>query len=326
MAKRASLSGEKAEAVLNIVKPEPAPTALDEGTGGVFDHIGTTLTTTQRVVDEVPLERIRANPFQPRWAVDEATVTALVHSFSQRGFFGTLTARQRGRWFELAYGHQRLEAARQAGLTTLPLEVRELSDEEMLEFALSENLQRKDLSQLEEGEIFVRWQREMGRSERDIAERLGKSRGYVRNRIETATLPDDLKTILREQATRSAPEADEVGLPPRFELSPAAAKELARVPGEPLRRRLTAEVLSRQLNFQQTKLLVEHGLRAAETAEPPTPSRAPARAEHMFGSLMRRLEEEARRIPTARRQEAIQSLDELIARAEQIRESLRKMR
>ncbi|MDQ4074740.1 MAG: ParB/RepB/Spo0J family partition protein [Chloroflexota bacterium] len=314
------MSKKKADSLLNL--PEEETTRVEERRGNsLLGQIGDDTLTSQRVVEEVPLGRIRPNPFQPRWAADESTIRELAHSMQQRGFFGALTARRRGRWYELAYGHQRLEAARRVELATLPLEVRELSDEEMLEYALSENLQRKDLSQLEEGEMFLRWQEELGRSEREIAERLGKSRGYVRNRIETARLPDDLKEILREQASHPSLVTEE-GLPPRFELSAAAAKELARIQDGAERRQLVQEVLSRQLNYRQTKALVE---RASN------PPRAVSRrdgdgSEHLFGSLMRRLEAEARRVPAEERQEAIRALDELIARAEQLKESLRTMR
>lgn len=324
MAKRASLGKKQVDSLLNLhADVSDEERAADTPTPSLLNQIGNDALTTQRVLEEIPLSRVRANPFQPRWAVDEATIVELVHSMQQRGFYGALTARRRGRWYELAYGHQRLEAARRVGLETLPIEVRELTDEEMLEYALSENLQRKDLSQLEEGEMFLRWQEDLGRTERDMAERLGKSRGYVRNRIETARLPKDLKTILREQAMRGGLEVDEDTLPPAFTLSPAAAKELARIEDETLRRQLTQEVQSRHLNYSQTKALVRRTLHppAPAVAAKPTPE-----PEHLFGSLMRRLEAEAQRVPPTERDEAIRALEELIARAEQIKDTLRQMR
>jgi ParB/RepB/Spo0J family partition protein len=323
VAKRASVSGEKASVLLNL-PAEENPAGSEAVGDSMLGQIGDDTVETRRVVDEVPLSRIRANPFQPRWAVDEATVTELAHSMQQRGFLGILTARKRRRWYELAYGHQRLEAARRAGLTTLPVEVKDLSDEEMVEYALTENLQRKDLSQLEEGEMFVRWQTELGRSERDIAERLGKSRGYVRNRIETARLPDDLKEVLKDQTTTPASSIDDTSLPARYELSPAAAKELARIENMGLRQQVTAEVLSRQLNFQQTKLVVDRALRPARPEVEPEP--AEASLENRFSRLMVRLEDEVRRVPPEERKEAIRALDELLARVEQMREHLKTMR
>lgn len=319
MAKRASLNKQQAESLLNM--PKDAGRPPETGDNALLDHIGEGTLTTQRIVEEVPLSRIRPNPFQPRWAVDEATVAELVHSIEQRGFYGTLTARSRGRWYELAYGHQRLEAAQRANLATLPLEVKELTDEEMLEYALSENLQRKDLSQLEEGEMFERWQNELGRSEREIAERLGKSRGYVRNRIETARLPADLKEVLRAQTGKPPLTDDEEKLSPSFELSAAAAKELARVEDGDQRYALTQEVLARTLNFRQTKALVEQLLQPARTITP-TKKEEPG----LFEALMNRLEQEAQRVPREARHDAIRALDELIARAEQLKETLRKKR
>jgi len=162
------------------------------------------------------------------------------------GFFGALLGRRQHRHIELAYGERRVRAAKMAGLQEIPMEIRDLSDEAMFNVALVENEQRRDLTQLEVGEAILRAKEQFNLSEREIAARLGKSKGYVRNRIETAMLPEDLKEKLRT--------TDE------DKFSASHARELARIEDPFTRALTTSKVIHEGLNYQDTKLAVERAL------------------------------------------------------------------
>ena len=233
---RARLSSDlaKHQLGLNVGSPILAEIAGARGASGP---------TGEQTIEQVPVDLILPNPFQPRRDFDEQGLQELAEVMKSMGFFGSLVGRRQQRHIQLAYGERRVRAAKMAGLQEIPMEIRTLSDEDMFNIAVVENEQRRDLTQLEVGEAFVRAQEQFGLSERQIAERLGKSKGYVRNRIETARLPEDLKARLRTTTEDT--------------FSASHARELARIENEITRRMLTDRVRDENLNYQQTKQEVE---------------------------------------------------------------------
>ncbi len=202
--------------------------------------------TGERTIEKVPVDLIRPNPFQPRRDLDEPGLAELAEVMKSMGFFGALLGRRQHRHIELAYGERRVRAAKMAGIQEIPMEIREISDEDMFNIALVENEQRRDLTQLEVGEALLRAKEQFGLSERQIAERLGKSKGYVRNRIETAQLPEDLKEKLRTTT-------EDI-------FSASHARELDRIKNPFTRQQITNKVLQEGLNYQQTKFEVDRAL------------------------------------------------------------------
>src|SRR5579885_449423 len=202
--------------------------------------------TGERTIEKVPVDLIRPNPFQPRRDFDEPGLTELAEVMKSMGFFGALLGRRQHRHIELAYGERRVRAAKMAGIQEIPMEIREISDEDMFNIALVENEQRRDLTQLEVCEALLRAKEQFGLSERQIAERLGKSKGYVRNRIETAQLPEDLKEKLRTTT-------EDI-------FSASHARELDRIKNPFTRQQITNKVLQEGLNYQQTKFEVDRAL------------------------------------------------------------------
>jgi ParB family chromosome partitioning protein len=243
---RARLSSDlaKHQLGLNVGSPILAEIA---GAKGASAPIG------EQAIEQIPIELILPNPFQPRRDFDEQGLQELAEVMKSMGFFGALLGRRQQRHIQLAYGERRIRAAKMAGLQEIPMEIRALSDEDMFNIAVVENEQRRDLTQLEVGEAFLRAQEQFGLSERQIAERLGKSKGYVRNRIETARLPEDLKAVLRT-TTEDA-------------FSASHARELARIENEITRRILTDRVKNESLNYLQTKQEVEDVLWRLEHPE-----------------------------------------------------------
>jgi ParB family chromosome partitioning protein len=147
----------------------------------------------------LPIEHLHDNPFQPRQVLDPAGIAELASVIKTQGFQGTLVARPhpttRGA-YELAFGHRRREAARQAGLTTLPVSVQQLTNEDMITLAITENIQRSDLTPLEEGDTYRLMIEQLGYTQEQIAQEIGKDRGYVVNRLRAARAPDDVRALV----------------------------------------------------------------------------------------------------------------------------------
>ena len=156
------------------------------------------LAETQTVTPIAP-ERLLDNPYQPRRTLDPAGIAELAGVMATQGFQGALAARphpsQPG-YYQLAWGHRRREAARQAGLATVPVIVRDLADEELVILAITENIQRTDLSPLEEGDTYRLMIDELGYTQEQIATEIGKDRGYVVNRLRVARAPDDIRALV----------------------------------------------------------------------------------------------------------------------------------
>ncbi len=151
----------------------------------------------------IEIERLQDNPYQPRLTIEEAGLQELAQVIKTQGFQGVLVARphpdsesKEAPRYQLTAGHRRREAARVAGLKTLPVVIKELSNEEMVSLAITENIQREDLTPLEEGKIFLLMSEEMGYTHEQIAREIGKNRGYVENRLRVARAPQDIQELV----------------------------------------------------------------------------------------------------------------------------------
>ena len=147
------------------------------------------------VLTLVPVRDVRANPDQPRKHFDEEKLAELAASINAHGLLQPIVVRRAAEGFELVAGERRLRAAQLAGIDRLPALVREVEDP--LELALIENLQREDLSPLEEAEALAALIARHGYSHREVAELLGKSRPYVSNTLALTRLPGVVKTDLQ---------------------------------------------------------------------------------------------------------------------------------
>jgi len=150
-------------------------------------------------LEYIPIERLYPNPFQPRKSFDEDGLRELAASIAKNGFFGNLLVRgkkgKRGQ-FELAFGERRLRAAGQAGLTSLPCEVRkDLSDQQMAEFAMVENIQREDLNPAEEIEALSQLKSITGLSMQNLATKIGKSKTWVVERLRVGKYLEILEAV-----------------------------------------------------------------------------------------------------------------------------------
>jgi ParB family transcriptional regulator, chromosome partitioning protein len=148
-------------------------------------------------VRNVDVDRITPNPEQPRLAFDETSLEELAASIREHGVLQPILVRplEDGE-FQLIAGERRWRASRAAGLATVPALVEEIDDDTALEISLIENLQREDLSPLDEAAMYDRMVREHGYSVRRLAQKLGKDKGYLENRLRLADAPDDIRELV----------------------------------------------------------------------------------------------------------------------------------
>jgi ParB family chromosome partitioning protein len=142
---------------------------------------------------EIAVEQITPSPFQPRRTFDEGKIDELAASIRMQGIIQPLVVRPQGDRFELIAGERRWRAAMKAGLTRVPVVIRAASDHEALQLALVENLQREDLSPIEEAAGYRRLQEEFHWSQEEMAEKVGKSRPTIANSLRLLTLPSEVQ-------------------------------------------------------------------------------------------------------------------------------------
>lgn len=147
----------------------------------------------------IPLNKITHSPLQPRGKIEEESLKELIASIKEKGVLQPVLVRKNGDNFELVYGHRRFEAAKKAGLNEIPAIVKELSDREVIEIAIIENIQREDLNPIDEAMSYKRLIKEFGLSQEEIAERVGKNRSTIANKLRLLNLPEKVQDALRNK-------------------------------------------------------------------------------------------------------------------------------
>lgn len=143
----------------------------------------------------VPIEQIDPNPNQPRQVMGD--LTELVSSITEQGVIEPIVVRQRGSRFQIVAGERRYQAAVRAGLEELPVVIRDVDDVGILEIALVENLQRKDLTPFEESEALHALCHQAGYTHERLAQKLGKSRTVITESLSLSQMPDHVKQLCR---------------------------------------------------------------------------------------------------------------------------------
>lgn len=202
----------------------------------------------------LPVGRLKPGKYQPRRQFDEQAIADLVESVREKGILQPLLVRPLGDGYEIVAGERRWRAAQRAQLHEVPVIIRDLSDREALEIALVENLQRADLSVLEEADGYRRLIDEFSHTQDELAKAVGKSRSHVANVMRLLALPDPIKGML------------EAG-----QLTPGHARALLTA-ADPLD--AARQVVDGNLNVRQTEKLVQE----TGTARP-TRGRPPAHAK-----------------------------------------------
>ena len=146
----------------------------------------------------IAISAIRPNPDQPRQYFDNEALDELADSMKRRGVIQPIVVRPHGKNFQIVAGERRWRAAQRARLHQVPAIVRQLSDEETLEIAIVENVQRRDLNAIEEAEAYVKLSEDFGHSQAKLAELVGKSRSHVANIMRLLELPESVRDLVAE--------------------------------------------------------------------------------------------------------------------------------
>ncbi|EHJ07107.1 ParB/RepB/Spo0J family partition protein [Staphylococcus simiae] len=149
-------------------------------------------------VIQIKLEQIKANPYQPRKTFDDIHLNNLADSIKQYGILQPIVVRKTIQGYYIVVGERRFRASKLAGLTTIPAIIKDLSDEDMMELAVIENLQREDLNAIEEAESYQRLMRELNITQREVAKRLSKSRSYIANMLRLLHLPQSIMVMVKK--------------------------------------------------------------------------------------------------------------------------------
>lgn len=191
-------------------------------------------------VYQVDITKIQTNPYQPRKVFDPQAIEELRLSIQQFGVLQPLLVRRVGEDYELIAGERRLRAAKSAGLTEVPVIFREMSDDDSAVVALIENLQRSDLSFLEEASAFYQLIHIHGMTQEAIAGRIGKNQSTVANKLRLLKLSDAVQALLAEN-----------------NLTERHARALLKLSDETTQLEVVRRVVAQKLTVQQTEALIE---------------------------------------------------------------------
>lgn len=152
--------------------------------------------STNEEIVELPLSELRSNPYQPRKNFDETALQELANSIKEHGVFQPIIAKKSIKGYEIIAGERRVKASILAGKETIPTILRDFSDQDMMEIALLENLQRENLNALEEAIAYKKLIDELSLTQDKLAERLGKSRSHITNMLGLLSLPEEVKDMI----------------------------------------------------------------------------------------------------------------------------------
>jgi ParB family chromosome partitioning protein len=201
---------------------------------------------------ELDIDLLTPNPKQPRLDMDEPRLDELAQSIRSNGVLQPILVRPAGSRYEIVAGERRWRAAQRAGLLKVPVTIREIADDKLLEVALVENIQREDLNPIEEAQAYRRLSDDLHLSQEQIATGVGKDRSTIANYVRLLRLPVEVRNDLASKA-----------------LSMGHARALLGLQDEAAQRRVAREVVSRGLSVRETETLVR------KATAPPKPELAP---------------------------------------------------
>jgi len=236
--------------------------ALLEGSISEIQGPEYTSLPVQHVVSSILLDHIETNPFQPRSAFDEKELSELAVSIQEQGIIQPVTVRKTGpEKFQLISGERRCRAAKLAGLAEIPAFIRLANDEQMLEMALVENIQRQDLNPLEIAMSFHRLIEECRIRQDDLSQKVGKDRSTVSNYIRLLKLPIEIQVALRD------------GI-----ISMGHARALITIEDEKQQLQVLQRILEKKLSVRQVEDHVRNLLRPSK----PAPAKAQAELPYHY--------------------------------------------
>ena len=155
--------------------------------------------TAKDEIVQIKLSELRSNPYQPRLYFDEAALQELADSIKEHGVFQPIIVKKSVKGYEIVAGERRVKASIKAGLETIPAIIKDFSDEEMMQIALLENLQRENLSAIEEAKAYYDIINSLKITQDELAKRVGKSRSHITNMIGLLRLPLNVKKLINSK-------------------------------------------------------------------------------------------------------------------------------
>lgn len=184
----------------------------------------------------LPIDQITTNPLQPRKKFDNEELAELSDSIQQHGVLQPILVRKHGTKYEIVAGERRYQASKLAGLTEIPVCIKEINDEDVFQLALIENLQRTDLTPLEEAKGYRQLIKDHGLTQEQLAKVLSKSRSAIANTLRLMDLPEEVQDLMEQSL-----------------LTAGHARAILAVPDESGRIKLAQKVLAENLSVRQTE-------------------------------------------------------------------------
>ncbi|MDF2535073.1 MAG: ParB/RepB/Spo0J family partition protein [Bacillales bacterium] len=211
-----------------MVKTSKSGKGLGRGLESLFkvDSAEVEITKDDMVLD-ISIESLRPNPYQPRKTFSPESLEELKKSIIENGILQPIIIRKSLiKGYEIVAGERRFRAAREAGLKTVPAVVRDFDDKQMMELALLENLQRENLSPIEEAEAYNVIMDKLGYTQEEIADKMGKSRSHVANHLRLLTMPEQLQQLVSSDKVSYGHAKVLLGLKDKVEMLKIAKKVL----------------------------------------------------------------------------------------------------
>ncbi|MBF2703328.1 ParB/RepB/Spo0J family partition protein [Listeria welshimeri] len=196
---------------------------LGKGINALFNNVD----ANEETVQNIAIKEIKPNPYQPRKIFDTKAINELRDSIKIHGVLQPIILRNAKKGYEIVVGERRFRAAKEAKLKEIPAVVRDLTEEEMMELSVIENLQREDLSPLEEAESYQFLMKKLSLTQAKLAERVGKSRPYIANFVRLLTLPEEVQVMLRDGSLSAGHGRVLLGLKLKKNINPTAKKAVA---------------------------------------------------------------------------------------------------
>ncbi len=155
-------------------------------------------TVHEEEIQELPLSELRVNPYQPRKTFNEESLNELAESIKEHGVFQPIIVKKSIKGYEIVAGERRFRASKLAGKETIPAIVRNFTDEEMMEIAVLENLQRENLNAVDEANAYKTLMENLHLTQDQVSKRVNKSRSHITNLLGILSLPEDVLTLVKE--------------------------------------------------------------------------------------------------------------------------------
>src|ERR1700741_1834684 len=230
--------------------------ALGRGLGALLSSDSTIELSAEP--SEVEIDSIVPGPMQPRTHFDESSLESLADSIRSHGIVQPLLVRRRGEGYELIAGERRWRAAKLAGIARVPVVVKDVPDESLLEIALIENIQRENLNPIEEAQAYKKLIETVGLTTEALATRVGSDRSYITNYLRLLKLPADVQQLVKEGR-----------------LSTGHARAILALSDADLQRRIARQIIDGGLSVRATEQLVQKASEnkpARKPAPPPDPN------------------------------------------------------